>query len=457
MATISLNNEGQTLMKRSTTYTALEIASMKRADLQKLCKDVNIKANLRTDQLVELLQKELVERPASRALTKTPAGSVQSDTRKARPLRKSISQPVLGPDALGHSRTNSKDSVKPPTRIQERRQIPSQALARTASIKDGKENGLLSQPSTTTRGVKVSAGPSATVSKGIAGRIAVFGRAIGSTTKPPPDAKASATDPVNSRKTQASRLPSAKHALTSMTVVEPEDSKPSTAQIAAPSLESRLEALETSHANLLATAAVLQKNADVAQASLEAVRMELNSCDTQLVHKDGEIKRLRGEIEDSRTVVEAQTAANEELRWTVNELSERLKALEGGAQTVAEDLTELKERTTELESTCVSTATLETVVNNLTERIAETITSASAEVVASTAQRAETPSMQQGRANGDGSPYVGYHPHAFMDLQFPPTPSTRRRDRLWGLEFGHDALANYNGFGRQSVDNSPRY
>ncbi|KAG8887808.1 hypothetical protein FRB98_008990 [Tulasnella sp. 332] len=453
MATISPNPDGSSITKRSATYTALEIASMKRADLQKLCKDVNIKANLRTDQLVELLQKELVERPISRETTRgqttTATGSVQSDTRKPRPLRKSLSQPVLVPNTgtLGHSRTDSKDSVKPTiARPQERRQIPSVTLNRKPSAMEGKENGVLGQSST--RGVKGLAGPSGTVSKGIAGKIAVFGRAIGANTKTMPESnaqRANISDSVISRKTQALRQPQ-KPGLTSTTFAEPTEAKPKSPPVIEPSWESRLEALEISHTSLLAIAATLQQNADIAQASVEAARVEHKSYETRMADKDGEIQRLRDEMEETRVMAEEQAAANEELRQMVSDLSEQLAKLEGAARTVGEDVTALSQRTVQLESTCVSTATLETVVNKLVEGMAQISTSDDAGPAVR--ERSQTPSMQQGRRkNADGSPFVPYHPHAFMDLQFPPTPSTRRRDRLWGLEFGHDALASYNGYG----------
>ncbi|KAG8968500.1 hypothetical protein FRB90_010811, partial [Tulasnella sp. 427] len=36
-----------------------DLTTLTRPELQKLCKDYNIKANLRTDQLVELLTKQM--------------------------------------------------------------------------------------------------------------------------------------------------------------------------------------------------------------------------------------------------------------------------------------------------------------------------------------------------------------------------------------------------------------
>ncbi|KAG8901552.1 hypothetical protein FRB99_005215 [Tulasnella sp. 403] len=396
-----------------------ELSSMKRVDLQKLCKDHNVKANLRTEQLVEALAKQLAE--ADLKQTQKTTGSIRMATAQ-RPvrLRKSLSQPNL-PSSI-HGAPPAEFLRREPTQIPERKPTPIGSSTRSTGVKDGKENGVLA-PKQTKASVTAASRTTTTipVSRGIAGRLAVFGKATGTSTK-------SATDPT-SKKTQSSRpLQKVTTALGTGAEVEP-----STSSL----LSSRLQAVESAQAELHTAVSDLQKSSE---ATGQGLRKDLDDVDNRLGAHGTEIKRLQESLEASQAVVANQAAENEQLRQTVSALEERLSQVEELARRSTQAADQLQSRVVELESSNARLAGLEASLAALQQQLARS--------PPTPRQTQPSPSpfaLGQMTTSFDGSPYPDFPQYQYLDLEVNTTPSSRRRNRVWRPELGQDALLQYNG------------
>ncbi|KAG8962227.1 hypothetical protein FRC03_004492, partial [Tulasnella sp. 419] len=254
------------------------LLNMKRPELQKLAKDHNIKANLRTDQLVDqLIKQNSASDEKLTQQTRSESATSQSSRRK---LRKSLSQPAINMQA-GHTRTSSKDLAKP-VKVSERKPIPTSTISRSAGVKDGsgKENGVAmihSSNRTIKSGLPLgSASGTTNTQRGLAGKISAFGRSI--------------AKPSTITESSSSRLP--------------------TKSTATSSHESRILSLEAAVAELLATTSSLQERLTATETELEGVRQELLFQQTAVASRDEEIEQLKGQLKESQEVLETVTTQN---------------------------------------------------------------------------------------------------------------------------------------------------
>ncbi|KIO31735.1 hypothetical protein M407DRAFT_19246 [Tulasnella calospora MUT 4182] len=435
-----------------------DLTTLTRPELQKLCKDYNIKANLRTDQLVDLLTKQmsttdLGPRPTStEPRSRMPISSSISKGGSSK-LRRSLSQPTLaGSTEVGshHARTASKETNvaagKPtqPSTIATRRPAATTSTihTRNPSTKMGKENGITTTTaSAATRATKatVPTSTAAGVSRGIAGRIAVFGRAMGKSTAEPlaPGATNVSKDaPVTLRKTTTRSIPQ-------RSTFQAEAPRP---RSITPANEAQAQINETVQTDI----AALQKASADSNAAVEALRAEFKAFETLLASKDYEIRRLQEQLEESRQAADSHAAANVELLEKVDALTQRIDDLETSVQERKEATDDMESRASESEAAMkVRLAELEATLATVSQQIAR-----SAE-----GQRSVQPSPSPFGlpVSSEGSPFLMEYPR-YLDLQL--TPSSRRRGQfrpeLGAMMLGQDALSRYDGFGRNLVEDSPR-